>query len=130
MEAELKILRHLLKIRESLLRDIDQIDLAIAEIEPSQFNMLDKVANEETLGVHEYKYCKTLFDKIQFALKRMGKANVNDMVKFLKMLGEKTDDEQLRYLLYQELKLAKSELKVIKEHTGRRAIYSLHSNYK
>lgn len=130
MKADLKILKHLLKIRESLVRDIEQIDLAIAEIEPNQFIELDKLANEETLGIHEFKNCKNMYDKIQFALSRMGRANISDMVKFLKIVGETMDEEKLKYVLFQELKVAKSERKINKMLTGNKAIYSLYSKLK
>ncbi|RNL50110.1 hypothetical protein D7004_17990 [Pedobacter jejuensis] len=85
---EIKYLVKLKEIKASLQKDITDLDLVINDILLKNVNALDYISNQETLGVYDFRLCKASEEKVHFAISRLGKSNIEVIMKFLSILGE------------------------------------------
>ncbi|WP_316841383.1 hypothetical protein [Pedobacter gandavensis] len=125
MKSNVSVLITLKELRTSLLQDLKKLDKAIEELEPKTLAEIDKIANEGTIGIHQFKKMKSDDEKIIFAIQNLGKAGIEAIIKYLVILGEEREVKKLTAivkasllnliglrLVEEEIKNRKSEYKI------------------
>ncbi|ALL06332.1 hypothetical protein AQ505_12980 [Pedobacter sp. PACM 27299] len=125
METEAKLFLHLLQIKASLLKEIEKLDLAIELAMPKDITLLNKLVNNMTLGVYDYPINAIMSEKVSFALGHLGSATVDNIIKYLIILGEHLPQKQLKISINETIKKLVDN-KVLNEHKiGKDNLYSL-----
>jgi len=125
MHKEAKLFLQLLQIKASLIKEIEKLDLAIELAKPKDITLLNKLVNNMTLGVYDYPINALMTEKVSFALGNLGSATVDNILKYLIILGEPIPQRQLKISLNETIiKLVDNN--VLHEHKmGKDNLYSL-----
>lgn len=99
MNAEVKYLVKLKEIKASLLKEVRELDLTINQISSKNSVNLNYIANQETIGIFDYKLCASEEEKVSFALNRLGRSDLETIAKFLIILGENKKNSSVSKLV-------------------------------
>lgn len=130
VNTELKYLVRLKEIKASLQKEIYELDSTISGILMKNVSALKFIANQETIGVYDYKLCKGDDAKVKFALERLGKSNFNTLHKFLEILGEEKTGSELFVLIENGLQDLHKQ-KILKQlMINDEAVYFIFKNFR
>lgn len=88
MEAKEVTYVELYKLKSGLQKQIKELDDLMRRIMPTDFNMLSKLVSDITLGVYDYPFNGLLKEKIIFSLKQLKIANAQEIIRYMKIVGD------------------------------------------
>lgn len=90
---ELELFIRLNAMREQLVKQIADLDVAIILAAPNDPHLLDQTANEIMFGKYDFPYKQPLANQIIFAIGKLSRATISDVQRYFQMLNVIIDDK-------------------------------------
>lgn len=125
MRDDIQYILELKRIKINLLVEINRIEDLILNQITKDPNRLDRMVDEETLGLFDYMLCHSPTDKIAFGIAKLGPTSIVNLTKYLRILGEKTSEVKTKAWIKNTLHLMIREERVRSHEINGILIYTL-----
>lgn len=79
----------LYKLKSGLLKQIMELDRLMEKSVPKDFDTLNKLVNDITLGIYDYPFDGFLNEKITFSLRQLKMASLKDIKRYMEIVGDR-----------------------------------------